>query len=99
MPPITPREVSSQKVTSIPEFVFETVNALIVKKFAGSKAVVYQDEILTALEFLGHNRSFIFAECWLNFESAYQKIGWSVTYDKPAYNESGRAYFTFTAPR
>ncbi len=32
---------------------------------------------------------------WLNVEELYRAQGWTVTYDKPGYNESYPATFTF----
>ena len=43
----------------------------------------------------GLNRNEIFNKGWLNIEEVYRSAGWKVNYDKPAYNESYDAYFTF----
>lgn len=43
-------------------------------------------------------QSAIFDSGWLDFEEAYRDSGWSsVTYYKPAYNESAEPYFEFTS--
>lgn len=41
-------------------------------------------------------RTQIFEEHWLDVEPLYERYGWKVTYDKPAYNETYEANFTFT---
>jgi len=41
-------------------------------------------------------RAKIFSEHWLDVEDAYRKAGWTVRYDKPGYNESYDANFTFS---
>jgi hypothetical protein len=43
-------------------------------------------------------RAFIFSKGYLNFEELYEAQGWKVVYDKPAYNESYKANFTFIKP-
>jgi methanogenic corrinoid protein MtbC1 len=42
-------------------------------------------------------KSDIFKNGWLNVEEVYRAAGWNVNYTKPAYNETGRAYFSFKA--
>ena len=47
---------------------------------------------------LDHNitdRNKIITNGWLDIEDYYANYGWNVYYDKPAYNESGRAFFKF----
>lgn len=41
------------------------------------------------------NRGDVFAQHWLDIEDVYRAEGWIVDYDKPAYNQSYRAYFVF----
>jgi hypothetical protein len=43
------------------------------------------------------SREAIFENKYLDVELAYEQLGWKVLYDKPAYNESYAAYFTFHA--
>jgi len=37
----------------------------------------------------------IFEKNFLDFESVFRNVGWSVEYDKPGYCESYDAFFTF----
>jgi hypothetical protein len=41
-------------------------------------------------------QSEVYAKGWLNFEAIYEEAGWKVVYDKPGYNETYDANFTFT---
>lgn len=93
MPPIKPSEVKKE----IPEVVFECFNRLINEKFgAGGEAIVDQNAVIALLEKMGINSDQVFEKGWLDVEDAYRAVGWEVKYDKPAFNESGEAYFTFT---
>ena len=97
--PITPEQAEEQQLNSIPDFVIEAVNGLIVKKYRREAkcAVLRQDEIIEAIqnvEFV--ERDVIIKNRWLDFEDLYRQAGWSVDYDTPGYNESYTPVFTFT---
>ena len=96
--PISPGDVAGRKTSSIPEQVFEAFNTLIVKRWSGNSAVVRQDEAVKAIMALMPvvTRSDVFTESWLDVEAAYRRAGWNVEYDKPGYNESYEATFTFS---
>ena len=94
--PIRPSDISDTKRTSIPDYVFDVFNLEIAKVYTCGRAVVKQQSVVDALVRRGHDRNAIFACGWLNVEEAYRDFGWAVGYDKPAYNESGEAYFTFS---
>jgi hypothetical protein len=53
----------------------------------------YRDDDVHLLQ--SQRRKMIFDEGWLNVEEIYRAEGWLVEYDKPAYNESYRAFFEF----
>ena len=95
--PITPDEIKHE----IPDFIIETVNTLIKKKWDGKKALIKQNDILSIVSSDDENddkpsRRTIFDNNWLDFEDLYRGVGWNVEYDKPAYNEFYDAYFKFT---
>lgn len=96
---ISPTDIAVQKVKSFPDFVLDEWNKMIAKKFTAGCACILKDEIIVAL--LPHtqhgNRKEIFDNHWLDIEEVYRAQGWSVVYDKPAYNESYTASFTFKA--
>jgi hypothetical protein len=99
MPPIKPSEVANIRNANIPEFVFSAFNELIAKNFSGKQALVMQNSAISLIIALSPepiSREKIFAERWLDVENAYEQAGWKVVYDKPAYNESYEANFTFS---
>ena|SRR3989344_552940 len=94
--PITPGEIAKTKRVSIPDEVFEAFNELIVEHFSGNSATIRQADVVALIEKKGLDCKDIFKKGWLNVEGVYGKAGWSVTYDKPGYNEIYPATFTFT---
>ena len=104
--PITPAEVAAAKVESIPPEVYEAFNELIVAAWDSEhRAVIVQDTVVKAvlakLKSAGMSitRQALFDTGWLDVEDAYRKVGWTVTYEKPAYNETFEATFTFSKKR
>jgi len=89
--PIRPVDASRKKRESIPDTVFSVFNHLIAENFDGRQAVIKQCDILSALKpmFISINMN------WLDVEDIYREAGWIVDYDKPAYNETYEATFTF----
>ncbi len=95
--PITPDEVASHKALVIPEAVMKVWNDLIAKNWTGRKSQVMQDEAVKAImSATDVKRNEVFDNRWLDIEPIYRQAGWHVEYDKPAYNESYEASFTFT---
>jgi len=95
--PIRPEEIAELKRQIMPALVIETVNALLAKKAAqGNYIVLTQKEIVRELVKNGFKKETIFEEHYLDFEAVYESVGWKVTYDSPAYNESYEATFTFS---
>lgn len=95
--PISPREAVALKSTTIPAMVFAVVNELLSASLTNGRAVVYQSDVVTQLVNAGFKKDELFSSGWLNFEDTYETQGWEVRYDKPAYNETGRAHWVFTA--
>ena len=99
--PLSPDEVLEKKQESIPDEMLEAVNEMIVKKWNGSQATFKQEDVLDLyLSKIGEkniqkSRDKVFDNHWMDFEGIYRKEGWSVEYDKPAYNETYAATFTF----
>jgi len=94
--PIKPKEVQARKNASLPEEVFQVFNDLIVENWDGHQATVNQDEAAKRIaKALNITRQQAFDRSLLDVEDAYQKAGWKVVYDKPGYNETYEAYFTF----
>ncbi len=97
--PVSPEGLNQLKREMMPPEVFETFNRFLGEKALNGYATVMQDDVVEALIERGLNKHDIFHKGWLNIESLYEENGWEVKYDKPAYNESGRAYFTFKAKK
>ena len=95
--PISPEEVHELKQQLLPDEVIRVWNQLIAENFRGSISVIYQDEALARLETaLDCSRDTVFKKGYLEIEDIYRKVGWTVKYDKPGYNEDYRAFFRFT---
>lgn len=97
--PVSPEGITQLKREMLPSEVFETFNRLLGEKAVDGYATIMQEEVVTELTEHGLERNDIFRKGWLNIEALYEEAGWDVGYDKPGYNESGQAYFTFTAKR
>lgn len=95
--PITPSEILDNLEDIIPSFVFEAVNAILKEKFRGTSVTIKQNEIITKACQIKHGlkREDFFEKKWLDIEKVYEKAGWNVSYDKPAYSENYEAYFEF----
>lgn len=106
MKPITKEELSKKILhRSFPDFVFKAFNECIEESKIKKSDIVYQDDVLEKMiEFATidavvdgpSTRQQIFDNHWLDVEDHYRQAGWTVTYFKPAYNEDGKAYFTFS---
>lgn len=98
--PISPDEITSKKLATIPPEVIEIVNNIIATKWTGSSARFKQEELVDMIvEKLNVSKDVIFDKHWLDFEDIYREKGWRVFYDKPAYNESYPATFEFSIKR
>jgi len=97
--PISPSDIAAAKAEFIPNCVFDAFNELIAKNYTNGRAKVEQSDVKSLLaanmgeSWMEDNFSFNM----LNVEESYREKGWSVTYDKPAYNESYSASFLFKA--
>ena len=94
--PISPADIAKKKIEVIPPLVIEVFNELLAKKFTAGSAKILQDDVIAAIiSRKSITRAEIFEQGWLNVEEIYRAQGWRVEYDKPGYNESYKAYFTF----
>jgi len=94
--PLAPADVVSAQVAGFPDFVIETWNTAIAKKWSGTQSRIEQDDImleLIAASPMLVNRGDVFAQHWLDIDDVYRAEGWVVEYYKP--NESYDAYFVF----
>jgi lipoate-protein ligase A len=104
--PIRPSEVIEAKKEIIPDEVIESFNEMIAEKWNGSYSNFTQKEVVDLImeKFLAkgkdpHIKNDIYDKHWLDVEDIFRKSGWNVEYDKPGYNESYSANFTFSKKR
>lgn len=94
--PIRPDEARKKKATVIPDAVIEIFNELIVKNLSGNRAVIRQDDVVSLIvSRMDVTRADVFDKHWLDVEAIYEEAGWKVEYDKPGFNETYPATFTF----
>jgi hypothetical protein len=91
--PLSPKEVLNKHVTSIPSFVIDAVNELLIKKVKCNGSIcIYQEDIKA--EVLKYSDEFNIR--WLDFEPLYREVGWDVVYRKGAWNDpNDNSYFDF----
>ena len=97
--PASPSDIERRWLDRIPSEIFSVINDILVEKWNGwgEKICIKQDEILDRLN--SAKRGDVFKYHWLDIEPFYRSSGWTVGYNKPAYNESYDAYFIFTPPK
>ncbi len=88
-------EIAGEKQKTFPDAVLESFNELLTQKFNGTPVIIKQDDVLALMIRKGLNREEIFEKGWLDVEGAYRAAGWKVSYDKPGFNETYDANFTF----
>jgi len=95
--PLRPAEIIANLDKTTPTVVITAVNNMLTKYFKGGSVTVKQNEIINEIMRLDSNisRSEIIDNKWMDFEEVYRQYGWSVSYDKPGYNESYDATFEF----
>ncbi len=95
--PITPADAAGFKKSKIPDHVIAVFNELIRQKFDGTQATIKQEDVVALILNTQPlvERDAIFANHWLDVEEIFEDAGWQVEFDKPGYNESYDAFFTF----
>ena len=96
--PISPNEIVENLDKIIPSAIIQAVNQLLTEKYRGNGEVsIKQKDIIERACSLDDTLTsdIIYKNKYLDFEDLYRKNGWKVGYDKPAYNETYEAFFTF----
>ena len=93
--PISPSDVAGAKERTFPNEVLESFNELITQKFSGGSATIQQDDVVKLMVQKGLDHGEIIDKGWLDVEDVYRASGWHVEYDKPGFNETYPATFTF----
>ena len=97
--PIRPEDIASEKEMIYPDAVLEAFNELIARNFVDGMSRVLQKAVVQLMVEKGLDINDIDKNGWLNVEDIYSEYGWDVEYDKPGFNESYDASFTFTVSR
>ena len=99
---LSPSEIKRHAGQSFPDYVYDGVNNELAKKVDHNGwARLFQKEvansIVAAASALGVDidRSFLYANNYMDFEPAYRAAGWDVTYHKSPYYSSDDSYFEF----
>jgi len=95
--PLSPDEVYDNP--DVPDFVIEAVNKLLKQQFRNGSCTLKQDEITDEIIKIapeGVTKTELYKKHYMDFEIVYRNAGWKVEYDKPAFNESYEAKFTFS---
>ena len=82
----------------IPQSIILAVNELLTEKYRGTGEVsIKQKDIIERVLSIDDTltKNIIFEKKYMDFEDLYRKSGWSVSYDKPSYDENYDAYFIF----
>ena len=98
--PISPEEVGAMKLGSLPEYIFDAFNQLIIDNWnANSYRSSFKLKDVVA-KLRANVKDFSCQEAydknWFDVEPYYREKGWEVEFDKPAYNENYDSCFLFT---
>lgn len=98
MEPITKAQVQEKLNERVfPDFVIQAFNECITEASIKKSSTVLQKDVLKHIkELSGKDSREVLDNNWLDVEKHYEKAGWKVTHYKPAYNETGDSYFTFS---
>ena len=94
--PLSPKDVESAKTKRIPPQIIEAANELIAERWDGHEATFTLHELgQRARAKLGMDPKVDFESGQLDIEPSFRKAGWIVDFDRPGYNETYDARFTF----
>lgn len=89
MKPISPLEAQELKLKSIPNEVIEIFNEAIVTFLKNDSSLIYQEYIIEKiLESLNIERNKIFERGYLDIESLFENVGWTVHYTQDGSNSN-----------
>ena len=96
--PIAPEDITKTKEDFIPDEVIECFNEMIVEKWNGKESFFKQKEIVSKIKKKMNLKDTkkMYDEHWLDIEGMYIKLGWTVKYESPCYDQDFDSYFKFT---
>jgi len=94
---ITPDKIQMASRKKIPEHIIDSVSEMIAATWDGNRARFTQKDLMDLVLDKSETptRHQIFEQKLFDFEYIFRREGWVVEYDKPGYNESYDATFTF----
>ena len=96
--PIQPIEAEENRKSKIPDWVLKAFNSVIQRNLRNGTSRFLQKEVVDELILESKDEVTVdemFKKGYLDVEDIYRDAGWKVEYDKPGYNESYSASFTF----
>lgn len=96
--PITPEEVSAQKMLKMPPAVIEAFNELISENYRNGRATIKLDDAYDRVGSMGVNVNDAERFGWMDVEPIYRDAGWNVTFEKSGFNEPGPSFYVFRKP-
>ncbi len=99
--PLKPEEVVDAKKDSLPDEVMKAFNELIAEHWDGYVSKFKQKEAIERIikKLPDLTRQDVFDRNYLDIEDVFEKVGWKVIYDKPAYRETYEPNFEFRKER
>lgn len=94
---IRPSDIMDNLDTIIDPAVIQAVNEILKEKFRGNSVTILQKDIVDRIMKINPalTKDVLYKNHHLDFEQVFEKAGWSVSYDKPGYNESYEPSFEF----
>jgi len=97
--PVSPSDIRKSLGDIIPGFVVQAVNNLLKQKYRGQYPITLKQcdvisEILT-LAPDNFDEKDLFIKKYLDFESLFERSGWSVSYNGQGFNESFEPTYKF----
>lgn len=99
MPAYSPNDAIARHGETIPEEILGIVNDFLVARVHRKSFIISQQEIVDKLSLTSITEAEALDKGWFDFEDAYRRRGWRVTYDRPGFNESYGAFWRFQVAR
>lgn len=93
--PIKPEETVGLKKSMIPDEVIQSFNEMIAQNMSCGRSSFKQKDVVALIASKGIDINELYEKQWLDVEDVFRAEGWIVEYDKPGFNESYDAVFTF----
>lgn len=99
MKPLSPAAARIAFNKSLPDFVIESANELIVEHMNASGCSSFTFKELGARIKSKKPDDVEYNDNWLDIEDAFREAGWKVEVDSPGYNETYAGHYNFSPKR